>query len=389
MEIINSHIKKEIIKQASIKSFKNPKILVKDKTAEVKEAFNSWLKNIRISMHLCKYRQVINEIESKKYSFISIPEEHWKYQCIEIDAIFKILRKKITHHPKEIAKENSYQHHSCLFWLNQIFLLLEKLVLEFRPELNTHLDFNNESIMKPIRLIIEGYYKFFFVLIVFAQYNHQIHEICSYLSIIDRLIPFIGYATSSNSYIFLQKIHLLKVKLFIENCDYLNAMQTLEKNIYLCFDYIRLLGDEEFNIYYYNCNDEKYKIYYDNLNMRASIRSLYIRQNKEKEMKTLNKKYKQKDSNMNTPSPNKINNCINKFKFGDNNILNTQGSKISAKNNSNKESISNIEEKSNKNLIQIKNISIRNKILNESENKKDVFITQIQKTRTMNPKSKK
>ena len=95
---------------------------------------------------------------------------------------------------------------------------------------------------------------------------------------------------------------------------------------------------------------------------------------------------------MNTPSPNKINSSINKFKFGDNNnILNTHGSKISAKNNSNKESISNIEEKSNKNIIQIKikNISIKNKILNESENKKDVFITQIKKTRTMNPKSKK
>ena len=41
MEIINMHIKKEIIKQVSIKSLKNPKIVVKDKTAEVKEAFNS------------------------------------------------------------------------------------------------------------------------------------------------------------------------------------------------------------------------------------------------------------------------------------------------------------------------------------------------------------
>ena len=390
------HIKKEIIKQVSIKSLKNPKIVVKDKTAEVKEAFNSWLKNIRISMHLCKYRQVINEIESKKYTFKSIPQEHWKYQCIEIDAIFKLLRKKFIHHTKEISKENTYQHHSCLFWLNQIFLLLEKLVLEFRPDLNSHLDYNKESIMKPIRCIIEGYYKFFFALIVFAQYNHQIHEICSYISIIDRLIPYIGYSTSSNSYIYLQRIHLLKVKLFIENCDYLNAMQTLEKNIYLCFDYIRLLGDEEFNIYYYNCNDEKYKKYYEDLNMRASIRSLLIKQNREKDLKaslkTPNKKYKKKDSNMNTPSPSKINSSINKFKFGDNNnILNTHGSKISVKNNSNKESTSNIEEKSNKNLIQIKikNISIKNKILNESENKKDVFITQIQKTRTMNPKSKK
>ena len=86
---------KEIIKQASIKTLNNPKLIIKEKNDEVKEAFNSWLKNIRISMHLCKYRQVINEIESNKYSFKSIPEEHLKYQVIEIDAIFKLLRKKI------------------------------------------------------------------------------------------------------------------------------------------------------------------------------------------------------------------------------------------------------------------------------------------------------
>ena len=37
-------------------------------------------------------------------NFDSIPEEHWKYQCLEIDAIFKLLKKKFIHHPKEIYK---------------------------------------------------------------------------------------------------------------------------------------------------------------------------------------------------------------------------------------------------------------------------------------------
>ena len=115
MEYLNRHIIKEIRRQESIKPNKKQIIKIIDEKSQKKESFKQWLKNIRISMHLCKYRQVINEIESKKYNFKCIPDEHWKYQCIEIDAIFKILKKKFIHHPKEIAKDNSYQNHACLF----------------------------------------------------------------------------------------------------------------------------------------------------------------------------------------------------------------------------------------------------------------------------------
>ena len=52
---------------------------------------NLWIGNLKNSMHLCKYRQVIGEIESKKKNFKTIPEYHWKFQYIEIDAIFKFF----------------------------------------------------------------------------------------------------------------------------------------------------------------------------------------------------------------------------------------------------------------------------------------------------------
>ena len=93
-------------------------------------------------MHLCKYRQVIGEIESKKKNFKTIPEYHWKFQYIEIDAIFKILKKKFIKHKKEISKENSYQYRSCLFWFNQIFMSLEELCLEISFDVNPHMDPN-------------------------------------------------------------------------------------------------------------------------------------------------------------------------------------------------------------------------------------------------------
>ena len=169
MEYIKSHINNEMNKQKSI--FLNTNIskeAINSEKKQIKEDFKIWLENIRISMHLCKYRQVINEIESKKHNFDSIPEEHWKYKSIEIDAIFKLLKKKFNNHPKEIAKENSHQNHSCMFWINQIFLILEQLILEFRPDLNK-IDYNDISIMKPIECIIEGHIKLIFCLIIFPS----------------------------------------------------------------------------------------------------------------------------------------------------------------------------------------------------------------------------
>ena len=396
MESLKIHIKKNIIKKItsneSLNINKKIQSNKKELNTEINESFNEWLKNIRISMHRCKYRQVINEIESKKQYYKCLSEEHWKYQCIEIDAIFKILRKKFINHPKEIAKENSYQNHSCLFWLNQIFLILEQLVLEFRPDLNNNLDFNNISIMKPIQYIIECHIKCIFLLMIFSQYNHQIQEICSYLSIIDKFLPYMAYTSRSNSYIFLQRIQLLKVKLFIENCDYINAMHTLEKNIYLCFDYIKILGDDDFNIHYYDIKDEKYQKYYEDKKSRKSFK---IKIKKEKEEETPNKKYIKKNSKINSSSPKKgENNKLNIYKFNDKSllILSTFGSKNTNNNNdSNKEYFSNEEVKSNKNVVQIKRLNIKNIINNkpnEEENKKDVFITQIKKEKRIDEHSK-
>ena len=394
MEYLNRHIIKELRKQESLRPNKKQIIKIIDEKSQKRETFKQWLKNIRISMHLCKYRQVINEIESKKNLFKCIPDEHWKYQCIEIDAIFKILKKKFIHHPKEIAKENSYQNHACLLWLNQIFILLEKLILEFRPDLNKNLNFKKESIMKPIQCIIEGYIKFIFLLIVFAQYNHQMPEICSYLSIIDRFLPFLAFTHRSNIYIYFQKIQLLKVKLFIENCDYLNAMESLEKNIYFCFDYIRLLSDDNFNIYFFDTNKERYRKYYENLNIHLKKDNRKIKSPKRKSMI--------KDIGSNCPSPKKSNNNIKKCKSIEKNKTPNYVSNSPIKNNySNKETLSNLEDSSNiiiknkdsfRNSLVIKNLTVKNAPnngSNESDNKKDIFLTQVKRDTTNHLHSQK
>ena len=240
--------------------------------------FAIWIENLKNSMHLCKYRQVIGEIEARKNNFRTIEELHWKYQYIEIDAIFKILKKKILSHRKDISNEGSHQYHSCIFWFNQIYIILEQLLLENRPDLNPKLDYSDEDILKPVQCIIDSIIKFCFLLLIFAQYNQQLPDILCYLSIIERLVPYMKYTNKSSSYIYLQKIMLFRVKILTENCDYMNAVDCLESNINFCFEYIRLLSDEDFNVYIFDLTNEKNRKYLENLNKRRLFKSLQYRE---------------------------------------------------------------------------------------------------------------
>ena len=240
--------------------------------------FDVWLGNLKNYMNLCKYRQAIGEIEARKNNFRAIQELHWKYQYIEIDAIFKILKKKILNHKNDITKEGSHQYHSCIFWFNQIYIILEQFILENRPDLNKELDYSNTEILKPIQCLIDSFIKFCFLLLLFAYFNQQLPDMLSYISIIERFIPYLKYTSKSSSYIFLQKILLFKVKILTENCDYLNAVDCLESNINLCFEYIRILSDEDFNVYIFDLNNEKNRKYIENLNKRRLFESLQYRE---------------------------------------------------------------------------------------------------------------
>ena len=118
MENLNRRIKREMNRYSAKILFPNKfteKFIINK--AQLYSNFDNWIKNLKSSMHLRKYRTVIGEIESRKNSFKAIEELHWKYQFIEIDAIFKILKKKFYNHKKEISNEGS--HLSFMFILVQ------------------------------------------------------------------------------------------------------------------------------------------------------------------------------------------------------------------------------------------------------------------------------
>ena len=287
MESLNIRIKEGINRYSNMNSGENSEFMknLKIQKENLYTEFKIWLDNLKISMHHCKYRQVIAEIESKKNNFVLCSEYHWKYQYIEIDAILKLLRKKISNHKLDITVEGSHQHHSCLFWFNQIFLLLEQLVLEIRPDLNKKLDYNDINILRPIQCVIDIIIKFCFILLLFAQRNRQLSEILTYFSIVERIIPYMCYTRKTSTFLCLQKIQLFRVKILIENCEYLNAIEILEENIDSCFEYIKVLSDEDFNAYVFDLTDEKNKKYQEYLYRKRLFKNYQFRGVR----KTLNK----------------------------------------------------------------------------------------------------
>ena len=269
MQNLNRRIKTEINKHYS--QVLLPKDVLKKIDLEKKRLladFDIWIINLKISMHLCKYRQVIGEIEGRKKNFKNIPEVHWKYQSLEIEAIFKLLKKKIFKRKIEITKEGSHNYHSCLFWFNQIYILLEQLLLEIRPDVNAKLNYKDINILRPIQHIIDGFIKFCYLLLLFSQFNQQIPDLLSYISIAERMIPYMKFTYKSSSFIYLQKIRLFKVKILMENCDYLNAIDYIESNINFGFNYIKILSDDNFNVYEFDLSNEKIRKYLSNLTKR-------------------------------------------------------------------------------------------------------------------------
>ena len=208
--------------------------------------FNEWMKNLYASMHLSKFRQVLYEIETLKHKFISIPEYHWRYQIIQIRAIVRIIRKKLRKYREFLPNDNSHQNHSLLFWFNQIVIILEQLCFDFRLDINPNK--NQKQLIKPIQSIYHGYIELISLLIRYSYIKREFHEILSYLSISEGLINYANYIVNINSMPTLQRIFLVKAKIFMANCDYLNASRFIEKTIDFSLAQLNFIVDYRLNL---------------------------------------------------------------------------------------------------------------------------------------------
>jgi len=209
---------------------KNKKDLQFEKTKKkLQIKFNEWLIDLQKLFHNKRYRQVLREIEEKKHLYqILSKTEFWKLKILKAKSILKIINRKMQIHNKEIILENSSQNLSLKFWFNQIFLTLEELVLEFRFDLNPHMDPNSKYIIKSVLTLAEAHLEFILYLCLFSIKIGEYMPLLSYISIADKFIKYLNVLVSENIYDSLENIYLIKIKLLIQNCSYIPALDNLQ-----------------------------------------------------------------------------------------------------------------------------------------------------------------
>ena len=231
MQEIRKFLRRETkeFKRKTIKldsQMKDPK-LEEDKK-KMKKKFDEWLITLNEFFSNKLYRQVIREIEDKKNNYLLISKtEFWKLKLLKAKSILKIIARKMTKHHKEVILENSIQNFSLKFWFNQIFMSLEELCLEFRFDINSHMDPNSKEILSAIQSLAEAHLEFIYYLSVFSIGTGEVMPLLTYISNADKLIQFSNLLLNPEVYDLYLDILLIKIKILIENCNYIPAIETL------------------------------------------------------------------------------------------------------------------------------------------------------------------
>ena len=257
MEEINHHLRKEIRKK-TIYQQKNQNEAEKLQIA-LKEDYKQWLNDLKFLVDNKLYRQTLKEIEEKKYKYESIKNESWKFRFIKAKAILNIIKIKMRKYSNEIIIENSPQNVSLKFWYNQMFFTLEELILEFRYDINDYIDYSSKKVIEPVQTIIQYHLEFIYYLCIFSIKSNEVIPLTSYLSIVERFIPFIPFFSKIKLLNIFQNILLLKIKLLIENFDFLSAFDNIKLVFKLCFREMHLFMDIDSEIILNYKNSLNYK----------------------------------------------------------------------------------------------------------------------------------
>ena len=231
MQEIKKFLRRETkeFKRKTIKldsQMKDPKL--EEAKKNMKKKFDEWLITLNEFFSNKLYRQVIREIEDKKNNYLLISKtEFWKLKLLKAKSILKIIARKMTKHHKEVILENSIQNFSLKFWFNQIFMSLEELCLEFRFDINSHMDPNSKEILSAIQSLAEAHLEFIYYLSVFSIGTGEVMPLLTYISNADKLIQFSNLLLNPEVYDLYLDILLIKIKILIENCNYIPAIETL------------------------------------------------------------------------------------------------------------------------------------------------------------------
>ena len=96
---------------------------------QLKKEYTVWILSLKQRMHNKQFRKVISDIEINYQKYENLSSDIWECRFLKGQSILKIISRKLNKYPIEIKKDNSKQRYNILFWFNQVFLILEQLVL--------------------------------------------------------------------------------------------------------------------------------------------------------------------------------------------------------------------------------------------------------------------
>lgn len=205
------------------------------KRVQLKKEYTVWILSLKQRMHNSQFRKVISDIEINYQRYENLSSDIWECRVLKGQCILKIIARKLNKYPNEIKKDNSKQRYNILFWFNQIFLILEQLVLTFRPELNKDINIEEESTLDKIELVVQLHLDMLYHLASFSLCIDEVIQTCSYFAMAGNLQIFLDYSRHPRTMHIFQKICLLRASILIGNYDFENSLKYQKQCMDICF----------------------------------------------------------------------------------------------------------------------------------------------------------
>lgn len=219
---------------SQISNLKEKEALI-SKRIQLKKEYEVWILSLKQRMHNSQFRKVISDIEINYQRYEILTNDIWECRVLKGQCILKIIERKLNKYPLEIKKDQSKQRYNILFWFNQIFLILEQLVLTFRPELNKDINIEEESTLDKIELVVQLHLDTIYHLALFSLCIDEVIQTCTYFAMASNLQIFLDYSRHPRTMHIFQKICLLRASILIGNYDFENSIKYQKQCIDICF----------------------------------------------------------------------------------------------------------------------------------------------------------
>jgi hypothetical protein len=163
------------------------------KRATLLSYYNLFILSLKRMLHKKQFRKALYQIESSFPQYQTLTTHLHVLYIIKAQCILKIISKKLRDHPHELLIEKSRQNFSIQFWFNQLYLLLEQLVLLLRPSLNANINLNDESTFEYVEQIVQLHFDMIYQLAKYAFHIKQFPQLFCYFAMIDNIKYFYNY----------------------------------------------------------------------------------------------------------------------------------------------------------------------------------------------------